>query len=78
MYDIKWDMQPTQQHEIRAALKSIKKDLEQILGKNLAWNNKVYSTHGVKDPFRLNANANGANYELEFHPSLMIDLDELS
>ena len=44
MYDIKWDMQPTERHEVRSALKSIRKDLDQTLGKHLPWDNKVYAT----------------------------------
>ena len=45
MYDIKWDMQPTERHdEVRSALRSIRKDLDQTLGKHLPWDNKVYAT----------------------------------
>ena len=78
MYDIKWDMQPTERHEVRSALKSIRKDLDQTLGKHLPWDNKVYATMQVSEPFTLNANANGTNYDLTFVHTLTIDLDELS
>ena len=66
MYNIKWDMQPSQRNEQRAALRSIKGELEQILGKHLAWDGKVYSTISVPEPFSKTASAGGANFYLTF------------
>ena len=61
-----------------SAYRNAKKDLNNILGHHLAWDNNVYSTVNVPEPFTVFANVEGEQHEIHLQFQLEIDLDDLN
>jgi len=58
--------------------RSIKQDLNNVMGMHIPFENYIYSTQFIEEPWTQYASAKGQQHELQISFLLAIDLDDLN